>query len=67
MTEDRGDDSVDAGSDMVASVVENYSWMQRSVTGGQGVGSESRELAVGQGHGPGWAGLARLDEDRRLG
>jgi hypothetical protein len=31
------------------------------------VGSESRELIVGQGYGLGWAGLARLDKDRRLG
>jgi hypothetical protein len=31
------------------------------------MGLESRELVVGQGFGLGWAGLARLDEDRRLG
>jgi hypothetical protein len=31
------------------------------------VESESRELAVGQGQELGWAGLARLDKDRRLG
>jgi hypothetical protein len=41
--------------------------MQRSVTGQQEAESESRELAVGQGRELGWAGLARLDKDRRLG
>jgi hypothetical protein len=32
---------------------------------GQGMKSESRELAVGQGQGLGWADLARLGKDRR--
>jgi hypothetical protein len=36
------------------------------ITGRQGVGSESRELMVGQGRELGWAGLARLEKDRRL-
>jgi hypothetical protein len=67
MTEDRGDNSVDVGLDMVVSSVENYHSMQHSVIGRQGLGSESRELIVGQGYRLGWAGLARLDEDRRLG
>jgi hypothetical protein len=44
-----------------------YLLMHICVTGRQGVESESRELAVGQGREPGWAGLARLDKDRRLG
>jgi hypothetical protein len=35
--------------------------------GRQGIESESRELMVGQGHEYGWAGLVRLDKDRRLG
>jgi hypothetical protein len=34
---------------------------------GQGMKSESRELAVGQGQGLGWAGLAGLDKGRGLG
>jgi hypothetical protein len=45
--EDGGDNSVDAGLDMVASSVENDSSMQRSVTDGRGTGMESRELAAG--------------------
>jgi hypothetical protein len=47
MTEDGGDEPVEAGSDMVASSVENDSWMQRSIRDGRGMGTESRELAVG--------------------
>jgi hypothetical protein len=49
MTEDGGDDSVDAGADMVASSVENYSSTQRSVMDGRGMGAESRELTGGCG------------------
>jgi hypothetical protein len=55
--EDGGDEPVDAGSDMVVSSVENHSSMQHSITDGQGIGIESRELAVGvdgnSGAGPG--------------
>jgi hypothetical protein len=40
---------------------------RHDVMAGQGTESESRELMVGQGHELGWAGLARLDEDRGLG
>jgi hypothetical protein len=62
--EDGGDDSVDAGSDMVASSVENYSSTQRSVMDGRGMGAESRELVagcgreLGSGSGLGWDGDA---------
>jgi hypothetical protein len=61
----RGESGMGAGSDMV-----RVRWRittQHSVTGRQGAESESRELAVGQGRELGWAGLARLDKDRRLG
>jgi hypothetical protein len=55
ITEDRGDEMAVAGvdSDMATSSVENYSSMQRSVTGKQGMRTESRELAAGCGQGLG--------------
>jgi hypothetical protein len=69
MTEDGGDDSVYACSDMVASSVENYSSTQRSVTDGRGTGVESRELAagcgreLGSGSGLGWDGDVMEGQD----
>jgi hypothetical protein len=47
MIEDRGDDLVGLGSDMVASSVENDSSIQCSIMDGQGMGTESRELTAG--------------------
>jgi hypothetical protein len=41
----------------------NYS-LALPVMVSQGMKSESRELAVGQGQGLGWAGLVRLGKDR---
>jgi hypothetical protein len=64
MIEDRGDDPVDVGSDMVVSMVENDSLMQCSVMDGRGMGTDSRKLTAGvdgnSGAGMGLDGMARL-------